>query len=130
MRKSHNNEKHVKADIKELLDKHGWFWWMPPANAYGKNGISDFHATKSGVFMAIEAKFGKNKPTELQKAFLESIRAEDGFGFVVDEERIWVLDEFLKSFAASTNAVGHEQRPKPEDGAAMLNAIRILTHDS
>ena len=56
-------EKDVKAEVKKLLNAHDWFWWMPPANGFGKAGISDFNALKKGVFLAVETKFGSKKPT-------------------------------------------------------------------
>ena len=28
----------IKADVKKVLDEFGWFWWMPPANSFGKSG--------------------------------------------------------------------------------------------
>ena len=59
-------EKDVKTRIKKLLDDHDWFWFMPPANGFGRTGISDIIAVKRGVFLAIEAKFGKNPPTAMQ----------------------------------------------------------------
>jgi hypothetical protein len=68
MRKTYTKEAHVKDDMKALLDRFGWFWFMPPANAYGKSGISDIIALKRGTFMAIETKFGSNKPTASRSA--------------------------------------------------------------
>jgi hypothetical protein len=78
--KSMRDEKGVKENVKRLLDAFDWFWWMPPANGYGKVGVSDFHAIKDGVFLAIETKFGSNKPTHHQRAFLETINAARGMG--------------------------------------------------
>jgi hypothetical protein len=78
----------------------GWFWFMPPANAYGKSGISDIIALKRGTFMAIETKFGSNKPTAMQIGFLNSVRASDGFAFVVNEKNLPWLE---RSWRASTS---------------------------
>lgn len=121
------NEKEVKAKVKKLLDHHGWFWFMPPSNAYGKSGIADIIALKNGVFMAIETKFGYNKPTALQIGFLNSIRQEDGFGFVVNDKNWPWLAAFFESFAASVEAQRKQQPVEPEHGARMINAIRELT---
>lgn len=120
-------EADVKAEVKKLLDKYGWYWWMTPANGYGKAGISDFSALKAGVFLAIETKFGTNKPTAMQIGYLNSIRAEDGFAFVVNEKNVEWLDAWLGAFARSAEAAANKQMPTPEDGAMMVNAIHEMT---
>lgn len=122
-----DNEKDVKREVKRILDKRDWFWWMPPANGFGRAGISDINAIKNGVFLAIETKFGKNKPTPAQRAFLESVMASRGYGFVVNENRVEWLSSFLDAFDRSADAVQKGGKPSPEDGAMMLNAIKILT---
>lgn len=123
------NEKDVKREVKKLLDKHNWFWWMPPANGFGKVGVADFNAIRGGVFLAIETKFGKNKPTVHQSAFLTSIQAEDGFGFVVNEDRIEWLRQWMDAFDRATVAASKNEKPAAEDGATLLNAIREMTHE-
>lgn len=120
------DEKGVKENIKRLLDHHGWFWWMPPANGYGKVGVSDFHALKNGVFLAIETKFGSNKPTVHQKAFLESVQACDAFGFVVNDKNIEHLGWFLTDFQQQTDMVATEQKMSNEAGARLVDAMRAL----
>lgn len=120
-------EKDVKARVKKALDVYNYFWFSPPANGYGKAGISDILAIKDGVFMAVETKFGSNKPTALQRAFLDSIRAEHGYGFVVHDKNIEWFEAFLAAFDRSAQAIGRKEQPSPEDGATMLNAIRELT---
>jgi hypothetical protein len=121
------NEKDVKRKVKAILDKHRWFWWMPPANAYGKGGVSDFIALKTGTFMGIETKFGTNKPTAMQIAFLNSVRAEDGFGFVVTDKNYEYLNQFLESFAIATAFQSRKEEVPQEHGSRMLNAIYMLT---
>jgi hypothetical protein len=120
------DEKGVKENIKRLLDHHGWFWWMPPANGYGKVGVSDFHAIKNGVFMAIEAKFGSNKPTVHQRAFLESIHASDAFGFVVNDQNLEHLGWFLTDFQGQTDLVAADQKMSNEAGARLIDALSAL----
>lgn len=127
-------ESDVKKVVRQHFDKHGWYWWMPPANGYGKAGIADFNALKNGVFIAVETKFGTNVPTPRQKAFLQSVWAEKGFGFVVDESNLEWLDAWLGAFDKATGAVldaGSATKPEDavdqNDGAVMLNAIAALT---
>lgn len=122
------NEKDVRRKIHALLDQFGWFWWSIPATGYGKNGVSDDNAIKSGVFMAIEAKFGSNKPTPLQIAYLNSVRAEHGYAFVVSDRNIDWFEAFLESFEIATAAVSNKEQVPPEHGARMINAIAELSN--
>ena len=129
------NEKGVKSKIKQLLDHYGYFHWMPGANGYGTQGVSDHLAIKDGVFLAIEAKFGSNKPKPTQKAFAAQIIANDGFAFCVTEKNIdhlaWWLESFAIAQEASRQALNEKRDPDqavpPEHGARMLNAISVLT---
>ena len=133
MTKRNPTEKDVKIKGKALLDKYGWFYWMPPANQFGSSGISDLHAVHYNAFMAVEFKFGSNKPTVLQKAFLNTIRAAGHFAFVVNDETLVIFEAFLKAFQNAATAVqkagGDEGAIDPTDGAMMLNAINDLSRD-
>lgn len=120
------NEKGVKDHVKKLLTTHDWFWWMPPANGFGKVGISDVQAIKAGVFMSVETKYGDNKLTHHQRAFLESVNAESGFGFVVSEKTIGAFESFLVNFNDSVREVAANKQMPNEAGAALLDAIRAL----
>lgn len=122
-------EKDVKAAVKDLLKKDGWFYWMPAANGFGVTGVSDILAIRKGVFLAIETKFGGNKPTAMQVAFLNSINAENAFGFVVDEKRIGTLSQWLAAFNRASIATSNKQAVAPEDGAALLDCIRVMTEE-
>jgi len=124
-----NTEKDVKAKVKRLLNKHNWFWWMPAANGFGKSGVSDFCAVKSGVFIGIETKYGKNKPTANQIAFLHSIQQEGCFGFVVNEERLEALEAWLDAFERSIEYVSRKEVPPAEDGALLIDCVRIMTQE-
>jgi hypothetical protein len=129
------DEKGVKKLIKELLDYHGWFHWMPGANGYGAQGVSDHLALKDGVFLVVEAKFGYNKPKPLQKAFAAQIIANDGCAFCVNEKNIDHLAMWLESFANANEATrialasgaDPEKAVPQEHGARMLNAVSVLT---
>lgn len=126
MKRTYLKEADVKKHVKKLLDDAGWFWWMPPANGFGKVGVSDFNALRNGVFLVVETKFGRNKPTAPQNAYMNSILAEDGFAFVVNEQNIEWLEAWLAAFGRATIAQSHNQDVSPEDGAMMINAIRYL----
>ena len=121
------NEAGVKSAVKKLLNKHGWYFWMPPGNGYGTSGVSDFNCIKDGVFLALETKFGYNKPTALQVAYAGHVIANDCFALCVNETMLGVLDTFLESFAAAALAERKQEKIADEDGARMLNAIDIMT---
>lgn len=128
-KRTYHKEADVKAEIKKLFNKHNWFWWMPPANGFGKAGTSDFHALRDGVFMCVEAKFGSNKPTALQVGFLNSITAQGGIAFVVNEKRMELFSGWLEAFDRSALAAAQKKSIAHEDGALMLDAIREMTSE-
>ena len=121
------DEKGVKRLIKQLLDFHGYFHWMPSANGYGMQGVSDHLALKNGVFVVVEAKFGKNTPKPLQKSFALQVMANDGFAFCVNEKNIDHLAMWLESFEVATRYQAEGKEVPDEHGARMLNAISVLT---
>ena len=124
----------VKDDVKKVLDAHDWFWWMPPSNKFGRSGISDFHAVKPGLFMAIETKRGlstkkANEPTTNQIGFLQSIKSARHFAFVVYEDRVEHLDAFLGALDRATLAHSKGEQIADEDGAMMMNCIAEMTQE-
>lgn len=121
------NENGVKAIIKDLLDHFGYFHFAPGGNAYGAPGVADRLAIKNGVFLAIEAKFGYNKPKPTQKAFAAQIIANNGFAFCVNEHNIDHLAQWLESFEIATQCQQRGQEVPTEHGSRMLNAISVLT---
>lgn len=90
------NEAGVKREVKKLLTKYEWYYWMPPSNAFGRAGIADFNAVRDGRFLAIETKYGSNKPTPLQQRFLNEIEAHGGLAMVVTERNLDELKGLLK----------------------------------
>lgn len=120
-------EADVKQKVKKLLDRHSWFWWMTPANGFGKSGVADFCAFKHGTFMAVETKLHPNKPSEMQKAYLRSIRVEKGFAFVVSDKTIDDFEAWLGAFDRAVKTASHGEKPAPEDGAIMLNTIASMS---
>lgn len=88
-------EGRVKARTKKVLEELECWFFMPPANGYGRAGIPDFIGCLNGVFFAIETKAGKNKPTALQIRELERIQAAGGYAIVVNEENVDDLKPLL-----------------------------------
>ena len=121
-----NEQKSVKPKVRAILDRWGWFWWANPGSPFGKSGISDTCAIKSGVFLAIESKFGSNTATALQIGFLNSINMENGFGLVVNEKTLVDLDIFLGMFDAATKLAGDDKVAPADIGGPMLDALKRL----
>lgn len=96
-----SDEGDVKKAIKALLKKHGWWYFMPKANQFGVNGIPDFICLKNGVFLGIEAKFGRNKPSDLQDSRMKEIRANGGYAVWINEARLEQLDKLLGVLGAA-----------------------------
>ena len=78
-------EKAVKVKVKAVLESEGVYYFMPPANGYGRSGVPDIVACVNGLFLAIETKANGNKPTALQIREIETIRRNSGVAVVVDE---------------------------------------------
>ena len=62
------------------------YYFMPPANGYGRSGIPDFVACVAGTFVAIEAKGKGGKTTALQDRELQRINDAGGIALVVTHE--------------------------------------------
>lgn len=92
-------EAKVKAKIKAILKEHGVYYAMPIGTGYGNSGVPDFLCCVNGQFLAIEAKAGKNQATALQLKNLQEIRRAGGFGIVVNEENIPVLEERIRTMS-------------------------------
>jgi hypothetical protein len=126
MTKKNLMEKDVRRQVRDLLSRHGWFWWSAVASPYSQSGISDFCCLKTNVFMAVETKVSKNMPTPLQKAFLESIKAEGGMAFVVNDLNVGYLRKFLEAYDRSVAEAMAGKQPSENDGSLMLNCIKVM----
>lgn len=68
-----NNEGDVKKQVKEVLKATSkCYWFMPPANGFGRAGIPDFVGWVNGYAFAVETKFGKGVCTANQLREIES----------------------------------------------------------
>lgn len=88
-------EAKVKDKIKKLIKKHGGYYAMPVMHGMASNGTPDFLCCVCGVFIGIEAKAGKGKPTALQVVRLREIREAGGIAVVVNENTLEQLDTLL-----------------------------------
>ena len=91
-------EAKVKAKLYKVLKEWGVYYFSPVTGGYGKSGVPDIICCYKGRFIAIECKAGKNKPTPLQEAEMEKIRAAHGVAAVINEDNIDLLEQILKGF--------------------------------
>lgn len=62
------NEKDVKAEIRRFLKQYKGIWiFMPVQSGFGVSGTPDFVGAYDGHPFGIEAKFGSNKSSPMQK---------------------------------------------------------------
>ena len=99
MTKMNPTEADVKDAVKKLLTQYDWFWFMPPANTYGTNGIADILALKRGRFLAIETKLKKATGTANQMAFLGQVEKYGGWATVVNQAGLPAFKELLERLA-------------------------------
>lgn len=89
-------EARVKKAIREILKELGAYYSMPIGSGYGAStGTPDFLICLSGLFIGVEAKAGKNKPTALQEKNLKQIQEAGGYAIVVNEENLPELKTLL-----------------------------------
>ena len=79
-------EKKVKDKIVRILKEEDVYYFFPATHGFGRSGVPDIICCVAGMFLAIEVKAGKNKPTALQVAEIEAIRRADGVAIVANEE--------------------------------------------
>lgn len=81
-------EAKVKKAVRKILDDRGVYYFMPPANGYGRSGIPDIICCVKGQFLAIECKAGKGTTTTLQDRELARIHGAGGVAMVVNETNL------------------------------------------
>ena len=105
MRKPQGNERTewwIKKQVSGILDATGWTHWMPSANAFGRNGISDFLCVKKPrLFLAIETKYD-DMVTAQQFKFLADVHNAGHFAFLVDETNIGDLRGLLSRLSVDS----------------------------
>lgn len=92
------NEGDVKKAVKKILNKAGEDLWyfMPPANGYGRSGIPDFLGCYKGRMFAIETKFGNNSPTNNQLREMKALGDADAQVYLVRESNLdWFEAQFM-----------------------------------
>jgi hypothetical protein len=85
----------VKKKIHAILKSRGAYHVNYIGGISANNGTPDILACLHGRFIGIEAKAGKNKPTDLQTLNLKRIDAAGGLALVINEENLPLLEDIL-----------------------------------
>ena len=91
MKKEEDVKKVVKAALKSTP---GCWWFMPPANGFGRSGIPDFVGIVNGLGFAVETKFGKGTTTANQEREIAAATQAGGQVWIVRETNVdtWCLE--------------------------------------
>lgn len=95
-------EEHVKENIKDVLRSVGdkCYWFMPPANGFGRAGIPDFVGWVEGQAFAIEAKFGSNDCSAHQLLEIDASKRAGAKVWIVRETTIEQWEAEFKGWVA------------------------------
>jgi hypothetical protein len=97
-------DKKVKNHVRKLIKYSGGYSVMPVMRGMSENGTPDILACVGGLFLGIETKAGKGKPTKLQCVRLREIEAAGGIALVVNEQGYDALSWLLHDCAAAGDA--------------------------
>lgn len=89
----------VKAKCVAQLKALGAYYFYPIGSAYMASGVPDIVVCYRGLFIGIECKAGKNKPTALQEKNLNDIRIAGGLPLVINETNVGMLTQWLLDHA-------------------------------
>jgi hypothetical protein len=81
-------EAKVKKRAAAQLKKLGAYYFYPVTGGWGKSGVPDIIGCYEGLFLGLECKAGKGKPTKLQELNLRQINEAGGYGIIVDETNV------------------------------------------
>ena len=72
----------------------------------GRSGVPDVVCCYDSIFIGIECKAGKNKPTALQERELEKIKSSKGIALVINEHNLNELEDTLNALNARGKTTG------------------------
>jgi len=90
-------EKKVKNKVVKLLKEYEAYYFFPATYGFGRSGVPDIIVCYRGRFIGVECKAGANKPTPLQERELTAINKAKGITFIINEDNLGVLQEYLAS---------------------------------
>tara|TARA_R110000765_G_C18540614_1_gene560874 strand:+ start:132 stop:431 length:300 start_codon:yes stop_codon:yes gene_type:complete len=81
-------EAKVKKRAVVQLKTLGAYYFYPVTGGWGKSGVPDIVACYKGLFLGLECKAGKGKPTKLQELNLKQIDDIGGYALIVNEDNV------------------------------------------
>jgi len=96
-------ESKIKTKIHAILKAHRAYAVNYIGGISANNGTPDILACLNGRFIAIEAKAGKNKPTDLQTLNLKRIDEAGGLALVINETNLDQLEYILEAGHPQSN---------------------------
>lgn len=105
----------VKAKIHAMLKARGAYAVNYIGGISANNGTPDILACLQGRFIAIEAKAGNNKPTDLQTLNLKRIDEAGGLAMVINETNLSVLEVMLDDPQFARSNYHLHTKPLTED---------------
>lgn len=96
--KPDDKEKRVKDVVRSILRSHGVYYFMPPANGFGRSGVPDFVGCVRGRFFGVECKAPSRSGnvSSLQAMEGKEIIKRGGMWMVVyDDESAYKLEEWI-----------------------------------
>lgn len=97
-------EKKVKDKVTKTLREEGVYYFLPATHGFGRSGVPDIVCCVNGMFLGIECKAGKGKPTLLQLRELEAIRTAGGETVVIYEENIDMVRLLVRQLSSKRGA--------------------------
>jgi Holliday junction resolvase len=97
-------EAKVKASVVKLLKKYAVYHFFPATHGFGRSGVPDIICCFDGEFLALEIKAGNNKPTALQEREMNRIFDAGGSAYVINEDEVAKLDEWITLCRANKEA--------------------------
>jgi hypothetical protein len=96
-----NNEADVKKAVRKVLDSlPKCYYFMPPANGYGRSGIPDFIGHVNGYFFGVETNFGSRDLTANQTREVVSIVQSGATCWIVRDSTLAHWEVEVRAFAA------------------------------
>lgn len=101
-------EARVKKVVVERLKNMGAYYFYPVTGGYGGSGVPDIVACYEGMFIGIECKAGKNKPTPLQEKNLRDIDKAGGLSLVINESNMFNITDEIIGFCAVKSSIDYD----------------------
>ena len=117
-------EAKVKAKIHAILKKHRAYAVNYIGGISANNGTPDILACLNGRFIGIEAKAGKNKPTDLQTLNLKRIDEAGGLALVINEMNTPELEVILHDTRSARSNYQLFARPLTEADAGARAPVK------